>query len=210
MEPKIDTIRERVAKEIRHLILMGKFKPGKKMLETTIAQELNVSRNPVREALRQLEQEGIVEYIPQKGCFLREINLEELEEIFRLRANLEIISLEYCNFKIADETIKKLESIIAELSNIKKSKNFDNMFILGLKFHELIVQECGKNIIYKTWKNFGGYNYSIFLNIYNSDIDSCEISEAQKNTYKKLLEKLRTGKENLIKKAILQHYLEEL
>ena len=72
---------------------------------TTIAQELNVSRNPVREALRQLEQEGIVEYIPQKGCFLREINLEELEEIFRLRANLEIISLEYCNFKIADETI---------------------------------------------------------------------------------------------------------
>ena len=207
MEPKIDTIRERVAKEIRHLILMGKFKPGKKMLETTIAQELNVSRNPVREALRQLEQEGIVEYIPQKGCFLREINLEELEEIFRLRANLEIISLEYCNFKIADETIKKLESIIAELSNIKKSKNFDNMFILGLKFHELIVQECGKNIIYKTWKNFGGYNYSIFLNIYNSDIDSLKRNVL---THKKLLEKLRTGQENLIKKAILQHYLEEL
>lgn len=207
MEPKIDTIRERVAKEIRHLILMGKFKPGKKMLETTIAQELNVSRNPVREALRQLEQEGIVEYIPQKGCFLREINLEELEEIFRLRANLEIISLEYCNFKIADETIKKLERIIAELSNIKKSKNFDNMFILGLKFHELIVQECGKNIIYKTWKNFGGYNYSIFLNIYNSDIDSLKRNVL---THKKLLEKLRTGKENLIKKAILQHYLEEL
>lgn len=207
MESKIDTIRERVAKEIRHLILMGKFKPGKKMLETTIAQELNVSRNPVREALRQLEQEGIVEYIPQKGCFLREINLEELEEIFRLRANLEIISLEYCNFKIADETIKKLESTIAELSNIKKSKNFDNMFILGLKFHELIVQECGKNIIYKTWKNFGGYNYSIFLNIYNSDIDSLKRNIL---THKKLLEKLRTGKENLIKKAILQHYLEEL
>ena len=207
MEPKIDTIRERVAKEIRHLILMGKFKPGKKMLETTIAQELNVSRNPVREALRQLEQEGIVEYIPQKGCFLREISLEELEEIFRLRANLEIISLEYCNFKIADETIKKLESIIAELSNIKKSKNFDNMFILGLKFHELIVQECGKNIIYKTWKNFGGYNYSIFLNIYNSDIDSLKRNIL---THKKLLEKLKTRKENLIRKAILQHYLEEL
>lgn len=207
MEPKIDTIRERVTKEIRHLILMGKFKPGKKMLETTIAQELNVSRNPVREALRQLEQEGIVEYIPQKGCFLREINLEELEEIFRLRANLEVISLEYCNFKMSDETIRKLESIIIKLSNIKKSKKFDDMFILGLKFHELIVQECGKNIIYKTWKNFEGYNYSIFLNIYDSDIDSLKRNIL---THKKLLEKLRTGKENLIKKAILQHYLEEL
>ena len=207
METKIDTIRERVTKEIRHLILIGKFKPGKKMLETTIAQELNVSRNPVREALRQLEQEGIVEYIPQKGCFLREINLEELEEIFRLRANLEIISLEYCNFKISDETIEKLEHVILELSNIKKSKNFDNMFILGLKFHELIVQECGKNIIYKTWKTFGGYNYSIFLNIYNSDIDSLKRNIL---TYKKLLEKLKTRKENLIRKAILQHYLEEL
>ncbi|HBJ78164.1 MULTISPECIES: GntR family transcriptional regulator [Fusobacterium] len=207
METKIDTIRERVTKEIRHLILIGKFKPGKKMLETTIAQELNVSRNPVREALRQLEQEGIVEYIPQKGCFLREINLEELEEIFRLRANLEIISLEYCNFKISDETIEKLEHVILELSNIKKSKNFDNMFILGLKFHELIVQECGKNIIYKTWKTFGGYNYSIFLNIYNSDIDSLKRNIL---THKKLLEKLKTRKENLIRKAILQHYLEEL
>lgn len=207
MEIKIDTIRERVTKEIRHLILIGKFKPGKKMLETTIAQELNVSRNPVREALRQLEQEGIVEYIPQKGCFLREINLEELEEIFRLRANLEIISLEYCNFKISDETIEKLEHVILELSNIKKSKNFDNMFILGLKFHELIVQECGKNIIYKTWKTFGGYNYSIFLNIYNSDIDSLKRNIL---THKKLLEKLKTRKENLIRKAILQHYLEEL
>lgn len=207
METKIDTIRERVTKEIRHLILIGKFKPGKKMLETTIAQELNVSRNPVREALRQLEQEGIVEYIPQKGCFLREINLEELEEIFRLRANLEIISLEYCNFKISDETIEKLEHVILELSNIKKSKNFDNMFILGLKFHELIVQECGKNIIYKTWKTFGEYNYSIFLNIYNSDIDSLKRNIL---THKKLLEKLKTRKENLIRKAILQHYLEEL
>ena len=81
------------------------------------------------------------------------------------------------------------------------------MFILGLKFHELIVQECGKNIIYKTWKNFEGYNYSIFLNIYDSDIDSLKRNIL---THKKLLEKLRTGKENLIKKAILQHYLEEL
>ena len=67
---------------------------------------------------------------------------------------MEVISLEYCNFKMSDETIRKLESIIIELSNIKKSKKFDDMFILGLKFHELIVQECGKNIIYKTWKKF--------------------------------------------------------
>lgn len=203
METSINTVREKVNKEIRNFILKGRFKPGEKLLETAIAKELNVSRNPVREVFRQLEQEGILKYYPQKGCFLREISFNELEQIFKLRASLEIISLEYCNFSLKNETLDKLEKILEKLNEIKKNKNFDEMFYLGVKFHELIVQECQKEIIYKAWKDFAGYNYSIFLNIYTSDLESLQRDIL---THKKLLLKLKTNKEKIIKKAILEHY----
>lgn len=203
MENSVNTIREKVNKEIRNFILKGRFKPGEKLLETAIAKELNVSRNPVREVFRQLEQEGILEYYPQKGCFLKEISSSELEQIFRLRASLEIISLEYCNFILKEDTLLKLEKILEKLNEIKKNKNFDEMFYLGIKFHELIVQECQKEIIYKTWKDFAGYNYSIFLNIHKADIESLKRDIL---THKKLLTKLKTNKEKIIKKAIFEHY----
>ena len=76
------TLRENVLDEIRMKILRGELVPGERIVEQELASEFGVSRGPVREALRQLEEEGLVEYARNAGCSVRQIGLEDIYEIY--------------------------------------------------------------------------------------------------------------------------------
>ncbi|MBL8582662.1 MAG: GntR family transcriptional regulator, partial [Rhizobiaceae bacterium] len=86
---KPQTAQEAVLYELRRRIVSGEFEPGSQILQDALAEELGVSRVPVREALRTLEGEGQVSYEPHRGYFVVELDLNELVEIYRLRDLLE-------------------------------------------------------------------------------------------------------------------------
>ena len=83
------TLREQVTQAIRLKLLTGQLRPGERIVEQEMAEDLGVSRGPVREALRQIEQEGLVEYTSHVGCFVKEFNARDVYEVYLLRANLE-------------------------------------------------------------------------------------------------------------------------
>ena len=87
------TLRENVADEIRMKILNGDMKPGDKIIEQELASEFGISRGPVREALRQLEQEGMVEYSRNVGCSVKHIGMDDVYEIYYMRANYEMMAV---------------------------------------------------------------------------------------------------------------------
>ena len=83
------TLREQVVEILRHKILSGEIKPGERIIEAKVAEELKVSRGPLREALRQIEEEGLVVYEAQKGCVVKTMTYEEMQETYLIQSTLD-------------------------------------------------------------------------------------------------------------------------
>ena len=102
------TLRESITSAIRSKILTGELQPGAKLAEQRLAEEFGSSRAPIREALRQLEQEGMVEYSRNVGCSVRRVKPEDAYEIYLLRANLEMKSSDLDFLELAFSTRSRI------------------------------------------------------------------------------------------------------
>jgi len=138
------TMAEQVYDLLRKRILQQQLMPGERLLEVAVSESLKVSRTPVREAFRLLQQDGLVERIPQGGVRVTDLSLEELKEISALRAVLEIHAIDVACGKIEEEDIGKLENIVskAEEMTIAESngKEIDlaELSRLNTIFHDII------------------------------------------------------------------------
>ncbi len=126
---------------LRDAILRGNFKPGQKLDQDEIADVLKVSRSPIREALRTLAGEGLVEVIPHRGAVVAEISLAELEEILTLRGVLEGMAARLAVRQLDDERIKTMQVILKEL---KRATDLDEWLELNHKFHRTIYQAANR------------------------------------------------------------------
>ena len=112
---RYQTLRENVAKVIREKILNKELKPGMRIIEQNLSDELEVSRGPIREALRQLEQEGVVEYTRNVGCSVKEITIKDLYEIYLLRSTYEILAVKLCGGQFEQEDIERMEEVLEHM-----------------------------------------------------------------------------------------------
>ncbi len=134
----VKPIREIIFEYLRQVILDGVIKPGDRLVERDIAAKFNVSRTPVREALRKLESEGYVEYIPRKGDVVRGFNAEEIEEIYDIRKALECLAVRKAIKNISEHETERLKTIIEQLD--KDEKGDGEQTFKGLHdFDELIL-----------------------------------------------------------------------
>ena len=116
------SLRARVYNTIRDKILSGTYHENEELRENTLATELGVSRTPVREALRQLELEGLVSIIPNKGASVTGITTKDIHDIYMIRSYLEGLCAKWACENITNEQIEALEEIsIIRLSCKKKS-----------------------------------------------------------------------------------------
>ena len=106
------TLREKIVEEIRTKILDQELISGMRIIEEDLAEEFGVSRGPIREALRQLEQEGMIEYKRNAGCSVRKVTLEDIKEIYMLSSNYEIMAVQSYDGNFSDEDIKRMDTIL--------------------------------------------------------------------------------------------------
>lgn len=109
------TLRESIVDIIRKRIINRELQPGQKIVEQELAKEFKTSRAPIREALRELENEGLVEYVRNAGCSVKEITFEESFEIYLMRANYEIMAVRLLGGKIPEETLQEMEEILVHM-----------------------------------------------------------------------------------------------
>ena len=144
---KIDAARifqtrdEFVADRIREAILSGYLKPGQKLDQNEIAELLNVSRSPVREALRRLAAEGLVRMYPHRGAVVAELSPEELEEIYFIRGVLEGLAARLAAPRMDDDRIATLRAILEELESVSDP---DRWLELNRRFHHTIYQAANR------------------------------------------------------------------
>jgi DNA-binding GntR family transcriptional regulator len=110
--PSIKTVQEQVVDNLRRLILEGEFAAGDKLQQADLANRLGVSAMPVREGLRHLEAEGLVEFVPRRGAFVASLTAKEFDEIYDMREALEALALRWAVDQIDQEQIAQLDELL--------------------------------------------------------------------------------------------------
>lgn len=135
--PLFMTLEEYVASKLREAILKGYLKPGEKLDQNEIAELLGVSRSPVRDALRKLAAEGLVQIHPHRGAIVAELSLEELEEIYMLRRVLEGLAARLAVPHLAEERLAALGEILRAMD---ETEDVDVWIDLNYRFHHMIYE----------------------------------------------------------------------
>lgn len=151
------SLRGRVYTYLREAILDGRYKDGESLTEMKIAEELNVSRTPVREAVRQLELEGLVESIPNKGSIVKGISMKDMEDIYSIRIVLEELAGGWAVENISDEELQELQEVYDLMEFYTPRGDIEQLAKLNTRFHEIIYSATKSNILNQTLKDFQFY-----------------------------------------------------
>lgn len=151
------SLRGRVYNTIRDRILSGDYHENEELKENTIATELGVSRTPVREALRKLELEGLVNIIPNKGAYVTGITKKDIHDIYMIRSYLEGLCAKLACENITNAQIEALEEILYLTDFHARRSHFDQIVELDNKFHDLLYKASGSKILNHVLSDFHQY-----------------------------------------------------
>jgi len=131
-------LREIVFESLREAIIQGRLKPGERLMEIQLAEEMGVSRTPVREAIRKLELEGFVVMVPRKGAYVAGISVKDIVDVFEVRAALEALAAGLAAERATPEELEEMERAVLQIYEVSNGKNLDTLVERDTNFHELI------------------------------------------------------------------------
>lgn len=140
-------LREMVYEELKLQILTGSIVPGTRMMEVELAEEMGVSRTPIREAIRKLEKEGLVTIEPRRGAYASRISTEDMVEILEVRQDLEGLAAFFAASRMSKENLNKLRTVSEQYNKAVEEGNMSDMIRYDTMFHRLIVDSCSNKIL---------------------------------------------------------------
>ena len=133
-------LRDVVFNTLRNAILSGKLLPGERLMENHLASKLGVSRTPIREALRMLELENLVELVPRKGAQVLDISQKDIINVLEVRGTLEALGVKLACERMSYEQLERLKQIQNEFIVAHENQEYDEAADADEKFHELIFE----------------------------------------------------------------------
>lgn len=157
LEPlSTQNLRHHIGARIREAILSGAYDCGDRLIESSIADQLGVSRAPVREALSALEKEGLVNSIPRRGYFVREFTLQDIEEIYSLRLLLEAEALRRVVDHVSEEDVARLQHAVDKLDEAARRGDDPSAITQwDMAFHRLLCELADHSRLCSAWANMG-------------------------------------------------------
>ena len=201
-----NSLGSRVFQRLREDILSGKYKEHDELRENTLGKELGVSRTPVREALRQLELEGLVTIIPNKGAYVTGISSKDIRDIYILRSMLEGLCARWATEHITEEQLDELEEVIL-LSEFHMKKasgnNADQVTDLDGKFHKILYEASDSRILSHVLMDFHKYVQQARRN----SVVSEERARKSIREHKQILRAIRDNDADLAEQLANEHIL---
>ncbi|KAB7705620.1 GntR family transcriptional regulator [Bacillus aerolatus] len=151
------SIRERAYLHLKDLILDGEFKTGDRLVERELAERLNISRTPVREALFRLESQGFVKTVPRKGVIVADISDKEIIEVFTILSSLEVLAAKLAVQKLDDESKSKFLSYIEEVENRLQEKGEADFSNLHSELNYLLYSSAKNSKLYEILSGLTDY-----------------------------------------------------
>ena len=131
-------LRDVVFNTLRQAILRGELKPGERLMEIQLANKLGVSRTPIREALRKLELEGLVNMVPRKGAEVADTTEKSLRDVLEVRKALEELSVQLACEKITEEEIEELKRVAERFKDTLDDQDVTKIAEADVAFHDVI------------------------------------------------------------------------
>lgn len=200
------SLRGRVFHKIREDILSGKYKEHEELKEVAIGEELGVSRTPVREAFRQLELEGLIQIIPNKGAYVTGITKEDVKDIYMIRSLLEGLCARWATEEITKEQMEEMEENVF-LSEFHAGKgHLEQIAELDNRFHDIMYEACNSKMLEHLLKDFHQY----VLRVRKKTLSVAARGEASNHEHRLIMEAIKAKDaakaEELANKHILNAY----
>ena len=199
------SLRGRVFSKIRADILSGKYKDHEELKEVAIGEELGVSRTPVREAFRQLELEGLIQIVPNKGAYVTGITAKDVQDIYMIRSLLEGLCARWATEHITEEQLEELEEIIflSEFHSRRYASSADQVTELDGRFHRVLYEASQSRMLSHVLTDF--HRYSLMAR--RSSMVSEERARKSIREHKQILRAIRDNDSNLAEQLANEHVL---
>ncbi|GAB4265317.1 GntR family transcriptional regulator [Thermincola ferriacetica] len=131
-------LREIVFEALREAIINGTLEPGERLMEIQLAEEMGVSRTPVREAIRKLELEGFVVMVPRKGACVAGLSMKDIADVFEIRTALESLAAGLAAERITEEELENLERLLVKIGECVQANDLDKLIEVDTEFHDVL------------------------------------------------------------------------
>ncbi len=200
------SLRGKVFAKLREDILSGVYKEHDELREVVLGEELGVSRTPVREALRQLELEGLVKIVPNKGAYVTGISPKDVKDIYKIRSMLEGLCVRWATEHITEAQMTELEEVVLLSEFYMKKKpeeRAEQISSLDGKFHQILYEASDSRILEHVLSDFHKY-VKMARTI---SVGSKERAEKSIEEHKEILEAIRKRDAVLAERLSNQHVM---
>ncbi len=193
-------LRDIVFENLRSSILEGKLKAGQRLMEVQLADQLGVSRTPIREAIRKLELEGLVVMLPRKGAYVANMSFKDLIDVLEIRASLEGLAASLAAER-RDEHVIELEKVAKEFEESVKNSDLENVLKKDIEFHEKIFSMANNKrlsqLINSLWEQVHRFRVTYVSNF--------EATQSLVEEHYRILEAIKSGDCEQAKKYATEH-----
>ena len=190
--------------ELEKMILSGTLAPGEKLTELTLAAKLGVSRGPLREAFRMLEEAGLVKITKNRGVFVRDIAVDEAIEIFDLRAAMDELVGRRLAENITTPQLKEIRGMVDAMERTVKDKDAYHYHLLNLKFHDRLVELAGNRKLTEIYRKLIK-ELSLFRRLNLEDGWLMPISATE---HRQIVKAIASGDADVAGKAMFAHVMD--
>ena len=196
------TLREQVADAIRKKILRHELEPRMRITESELATEFGVSHGPVREALRQLEQEGLVEYTRNVGCSVRDISFSNVIEALLIRGSYELTAARACKGNLSDNALAEMVDVLESMKNMDTS-DYTESIICDNEFHKILITESHMPYLVNAWN---ALDFATFFTFYGQAESCTSVAKRQYEIHKNIYDIFASRDFDAICDIICKHY----
>lgn len=196
-----ETLKEWVIKEIKAAIIDGRLKSQERVNESKIAEEMGLSKSPIREAVNELVKDGILVSEPFKGAVVKGLTKKEAHELYSLRAVLEAFAVDLMEKPLNPGALETMDQIVLDMKDAAHRNDLDKMIELDLKFHQYLMKLSGHQLLLEIWERIYG-RISMYMGQKSRFFENLEEDAA---LHEALVEKIRTGEMQNIKKLLEKH-----
>lgn len=150
---------------LRDAILNGRLAPGDRIVEAEIARQMAISRAPIREAIRKLERDGLVEYQPRRGTVVVRLSREEVRDAYNLRAHLEGYAARLAAIQATEEELANLENLIDQMHDFAIHDDLRGLLAADVAFHAQICQASGSKRVYRLWDSLNPHSWTLLTSL---------------------------------------------
>lgn len=208
-------LRDVVFNTLREAILRGDLVPGERLMELQLASKLGVSRTPIREAIRMLEQEGLSITIPRKGAIVAGMTEKDMQDVLEIREALEELSVQVACDKITDEEIAELRKNMKSFERSLKGGDLKEMAQADVEFHDVIYRATDNPKLINMLNNLREQMYRYRVEYLKNPQNHDQLLKEHEAIYRGIVEKDKDAVTEMIRRhisnqvAVVKHMIRE-